>query len=220
MSKISGIGKYLVYTLCSPNFGEFRFLRRDRKSDSAFVNDRSFSTTLGKYSRYLRRTESLHTKWKNFLNDFCRFFVHKPLLFVVVVFLVTVWWYRTKMFPRHTFGFEYGAYLLARVFCVPLVNDIAKRSEVVIRAAFAVYPVVDSNKPHVRFGESNLRIESDFQIISAEPRHIFHNNRSDFSFVHVVHKSLEVGAVKVRSRIPVVHIEARIGKAVFLRILA
>ena len=27
-----------------------------------FVNDRSFSTTLGKYSRYLRRTESLHTK--------------------------------------------------------------------------------------------------------------------------------------------------------------
>ncbi len=25
------------YTLCSPNFGEFRFLRSDRKSDSAFL---------------------------------------------------------------------------------------------------------------------------------------------------------------------------------------
>ena len=109
----------------------------------------------------------MHTKRKDFLNDIRGFFVHKPLLFVAFVFLVTVRRYRAKMFPRHSFCLKYGTDLFACIFRVPLVNDVAEGSEVVIHRAFAVHLVVDSDKPYVRFGESNLRIESDFQIISA-----------------------------------------------------
>ena len=50
------------------------------------------------------------------------------------------------MFSRHPFGFEYGTYLLACVFCVPLVNDVAGRGEVVVyRLSLSTWSLIAIN---------------------------------------------------------------------------
>lgn len=123
------------------------------------------------------------------------------------------------MFARHSLGFEHGADLLARVLCIPLVDNIAKGRKVVIHAALTAHAVVNGNEPNARFGESDFRIESYFEIVPSQTAHIFDDDRPNLAVVYVVHQSCEVGTVEVCSRIAVVHIELRIGKAVFLCVL-
>ena len=119
-----------------------------------------------------------------------------------------------------SFCLEYGADFFARVLCIPFVDDIAEGRKVVVLLTVAVHAVIDGDKPHSCIGKGDFRIYADFQIVASQTAHILYDNCSDLTVVDVAYKSLEVGTVKVRSRIPVVHIVGRVAKSSVLCILA
>ena len=123
------------------------------------------------------------------------------------------------MFSRIAFGFQNGSYFLRRIFRVPFVDDIPKRRKIAVRFAVVVYTVVYRYEMHVLFDEIHFRVISDFQIISAETRHILDDDPFYFAAFHVFNHPLKIGTVKIRSRIAVVSIKSEPVISVFFRIL-
>ena len=57
--------------------------------------------------------------------------------------------------------------LLAGVLRIPLIDDVPKRSELIITLG-AVHAIVDSNKVNVMLREHDLGIHAHLQIITAQ----------------------------------------------------
>lgn len=53
------------------------------------------------------------------------------------------------------------------------------------------------------------------KLVAAKTAEVFCDNNADFTIFHISHHALETRPVEVRTRIPVVHIELRIWKAMF-----
>lgn len=124
------------------------------------------------------------------------------------------------MFTGIAFCFEYGANFFRRISCIPLIEYVFERRQVVFRLNIAIHVIVDCNEAYIKIREINFGVISDHYVISAESRHIFYDNRRNFAFFRVSHHSLKVGAVEVRTRKAVVNVEFNIGKAVFFRIFS
>ena len=62
---------------------------------------------------------------------------------------------------------HHGTDLLAGVLRIPLIDDVPKRSELIITLG-AVHTIVDSNKVNVMLREHDLGIHAQLQIITAQ----------------------------------------------------
>lgn len=62
---------------------------------------------------------------------------------------------------------HHGTDLLAGVLRIPLIDDVPKRSELIITLG-AVHTIVDSNKVNVMLREHDLGIHAHLQIITAQ----------------------------------------------------
>ena len=62
---------------------------------------------------------------------------------------------------------HHGTDLLAGVLCIPLIDDVPKRSELIITLG-AVHAIVDSNKVNIMLREHDLGIHAHLQIITAQ----------------------------------------------------
>ena len=62
---------------------------------------------------------------------------------------------------------HHGTDLLAGVLRIPLIDDVPKRSELIITLG-AVHAIVDSNKVNVMLREHDLGIHAHLQIITAQ----------------------------------------------------
>ena len=62
---------------------------------------------------------------------------------------------------------HHGTDLLAGVLRIPLIDDVPKRSELIITLG-AVHTIVDSNKVNVMLREHDLGIHTHLQIITAQ----------------------------------------------------
>ena len=87
---------------------------------------------LRQYPRYLSRTVSFHTKREYLFDHLCGFLVHKPLLFVFLVFHIAIRGTSAKMFTRIAFRFENSSDFFTRILCIPLVDDIAEGRKVAV----------------------------------------------------------------------------------------
>ncbi len=64
---------------------------------------------------------------------------------------------------------ESGLDFLCGISGIKLVTEVADRRHIKFRLHGGIYIVVDSDKPHIVFGEDNIRIHTDLQIVSAKP---------------------------------------------------
>ncbi len=190
-----------------------------RQAVFPIIDNRRIVTLFREYTRYLCRTVSLYAQLECFFYYFGGFIVDYPLILIFRRFNVTEGRECSQMLARITFCLKYGFDFLTAIFGVHFVENVFERCNIVIGIGFAVHLVVDCYKPHVGFGKIIFRVVAYKNVIPAEPRHIFDDNGRYFPVVHVVHHTLEVGAVKVASRIPVVHIKLYVSQTVFVRIL-
>ena len=122
------------------------------------------------------------------------------------------------MLPRIAFRFENASDLLTCVFGVPFIDDVPKRREVIICLVVAIHIIVHRYESYILLRQHYFGIVTHHYVVPTEPRHIFHDNRTDASVVHVLHHSLKVRTVKVRSRIAVVHVKPYVSESVLFRI--
>ena len=123
------------------------------------------------------------------------------------------------MFSAFTLHFKGGFYFLGGISCIKIVTEISNRSHINVCLYCGVHIVIDSDKSHFVFGEYNIRIYTDLQIVSAKSGHILDNDCSNlFVFNHLLH-SAKTGAVKICSRIPVIYEKLQIFEAVLSCIL-
>ena len=76
-----------------------------------------------------------------------------------------------------------------------VLHDIAERGEIIF-SLFAVYAIVDGDKTNVMIREKSIGIIAYLQIVPAEPRHIFYNNRSNITGLDVLNHFLKAGTVE------------------------
>ena len=62
------------------------------------------------------------------------------------------------MFSRVAFGFEHRAHFLARVLCVPFVDDVPKGREVAVHSALVVHAVVYSDEVYSALRKIDFRV--------------------------------------------------------------
>ena len=86
-----------------------------------------------------------------------------------------------------------------------VLDDIEKGGKVAVLLIYAVYAVIDSDKPHALFHEQDFGVKAHFQIVAPKPRHIFDNQRRHFSVFNPFQKFAPTRTVEVCSRVPVVH---------------
>ena len=78
------------------------------------------------------------------------------------------------------------------------------RRELVIHWIIAVNIVIDGNEPDFFLREKHFRVNTDLKVVSAEPAHVFDNDRSDLPCLHFFQQSIESRTVEVRSGISVI----------------
>ena len=103
-----------------------------------------------------------------------------------------------------TAGFQNGTYLLAGVFGVEVIEQIAERGEIIV-SIFAVHAVVDGDEMHIVTGEHKLRIFADLKLISSKSAHILDDPCSHKSLFYKRQSFLHTGTIEVRSGITVIH---------------
>ena len=92
-------------------------------------------------------------------------------------------------------------------------------SNIVVWTGFAVHLVVDGDKHYVDFRKIIFRLISHENMVMPNLDISLTITIEIFSVIYVVHNSLEIGAVEVTARIPIVHVKSYVTQTVFVRIL-
>lgn len=103
--------------------------------------------------------------------------------------------------------FKHGSNFLARILCVPFVDDIEEWCKIAILLTGTVYTVIDGNEANISFRESYLSVVAYLQIISSKTAHILYDYGSDIARVHLSDHVLKIWAVKVRTAVTIIHKE-------------
>ena len=93
---------------------------------------------------------------------------------------------------------HHGTDLLAGVLRIPLIDDIAEGSKLIV-ALGAVHPIVYGNKVNIMLREHDFGIHTHLQVITAEARHILDDNPFDNSCLHICNHFLETRPIEGRS---------------------
>ena len=136
------------------------------------------------------------------------------------VFRVTEWRTVRKAFAGFSLCAQHGSYLFTCVLCVPLVHNVAEGRKIAVVLNGVIHAVIDRYKMNARLAEVHLAVIADLEIISAEPRHILDDYRSDATGIHIADELLKAGAIKVCPGESVIRIELRVKIAMTLRIIA
>ncbi len=98
-----------------------------------------------------------------------------------------------------------------------VLDDVPKWRKIVIITR-TIHTVIDSDETDILIGEHDLRVHSDFQIVSTEAGHIFDDHAVNISRFNISQHLLKTGAVETRTTVTIVYIELVIGDAVVFRI--
>ncbi len=102
------------------------------------------------------------------------------------------------MFSRIAFHFHNGTDFFADVFGVPFIDDIAEGCKLVVTLG-TVYTIIHRNKVKIMFGEHDLCIHTDLQIITSKTRHILDDNTLDKTRLNICYHLLKAWAVEGRT---------------------
>ena len=80
-------------------------------------------------------------------DNFCCFFIDNPLIFIVLVFDISIGWTASCMLSAFAFGFECELDFPLGISRIPLVHNIAKRGKIIVFVK-AVYIIIDGNEPY------------------------------------------------------------------------
>ena len=116
-----------------------------------------------------------------------------------LVFDITIRNNPAQPLARHSLVAENSAYFFAGVLGVPLIYDVAKRSEVVAHLVVAVHAVIDGDKADSHLWKTNFCIKPYFQIVAAKTGHILDNYRPNESSFNISKHFLKSGPVEVRA---------------------
>ena len=125
---------------------------------------------------------------------------------------------RTGIFSLQSLYPECGPYLPAAVLCVPLVDNVLERCELIV-TLIRIHAVIDRDEPDLVFRKDDLCVIACLQVISAQTGKVFDNHSANLALLDKSNHSLEIRAVEIRSRIAVVNEELAVLKAIFLCIL-
>ena len=113
-----------------------------------------------------------------------------------------------------------SANLFTGILCVPLIDDIPERCEVIVYCAVRVHPIIDGDEANVQLRESDFRIHTDFQIVSTKPRHILHNDHIDAPGFNICKHFLKARTVEIRSGITVVFVDFEVRNPMIVCVFA
>ena len=113
--------------------------------------------------------------------------------------LVAVRHNRSDSLSSLRFRFHNGSDLLARISCVPLVEQILERCKLVAFRVERVEVVVDSDIANIKAWEYQLGILTDLYIVSAESGEVFCDERCHLALLHQLDKTLECRAVEAHA---------------------
>lgn len=119
------------------------------------------------------------------------------------------------MLSTGAFLTEYDPDFFAGVPWIPFVEQITNSGKVVAVAPFTVHAVIDGDKAHIVAGENDVRVLSNGQVISAKPAEIFDQPATDKPLLNQYKAFLHAGAVKIGSRISVIHQNFQVGVPMF-----
>ena len=123
------------------------------------------------------------------------------------------------MFSGISLDLHNGTDFFAGVFRIPLIDDIAEGSKLIV-ALGAVHPIVYGNKVNIMLREHDLGIHTHLQVITAEAGHILDDNPFDNSRLYICDHFLETRPIEGRSRNAVVNVKTEVGvpvlKSIFL----
>ena len=117
------------------------------------------------------------------------------------------------MLSAGAFLAEYDPYFFAGVPWIPFVEQITDSGKAVAVAPFTVHTIIDGDKTHIVAGENDVRVLSNGQVISAKPTKILDQPATDKTLLNQCKAFLHAGAVKIGSRISVIHQNFQVGVA-------
>lgn len=94
-----------------------------------------------------------------------------------------------------------------------VLEQITNSSKAVAVASFTVHTIIDSDKAHIAAGENDVRVLSNGQVISVKPAEIFDQPTTDKPLLNQCKAFLYARAVKIGSRISVIHQNFQVGVA-------
>ena len=145
-------------------------------------------------------------------------FIRNQMMPVLRISGIAVSRKRTGIFSLQSLYPECGPDLPAAVLCIPLVDNVLKRCELIV-ALIRIHAVVDRDEPDLVFRKDDLCIIACLQIIPAQTGKVFDNYSANLALLDKRDHSLEIRTVEIRSRIAVVNEELAVLKAIFLCIL-
>ena len=80
-------------------------------------------------------------------DNFCRFFIDNPLIFIVLVFDIAIGWTASCMLSAFAFSFECGLDFPLGISRIPLVHNVSKWSKIIVFVK-AIYIVVYGNESY------------------------------------------------------------------------
>lgn len=109
---------------------------------------------------------------------------------------------------------EYSLDFVARVFGIPFVHNIQKRSKVIIRSVVTVNTVVNCKETDIFLWKQNFRIKTYLQIISPQSAHILNNQGFYISCFNFFYQRLKARAIEIYTRKSVIGKMANVLKTI------
>ena len=164
------------------------------------------------YAGNLFRPLAVNGQVKDALDYWGSILVNDPMVFIGWVSAIAIGRF-SQMLSAGAFLTEYDPDFFAGVPWIPLVEQIANSGKAVAVAPFTVHTIVDGDKAHIVAGENDVRVLPNGQVISAKPAEILDQPATDESLLNQCKAFLYARAVKIGSRISVIHQNFQVGVA-------
>ena len=164
------------------------------------------------YTGNLFRPLAVNGQVKDALDYWGGILVNDPMVFIGRVSAITIGRF-SQMLSAGAFLPEYDSDFFAGVPWIPFVEQITDSGKAVAVAPFTVHTIIDGDKTHIVAGENDVRVLSNGQVISAKPTKILDQPATDKPLLNQCKAFLHAGAVKIGSRISVIHQNFQVGVA-------
>lgn len=137
-------------------------------------------------------------------------------LWIVGVFHVAVGRVGGKILTGFAFLLHNSFDLFTAVLDIELVDDIQERSKIVVLLIGAVHAAVHGDETDIVFGEKHFRVETDFQIVSANTAHVLGDDDTDLIVLNQLNHSFPIWSVEVGTGVTIVHEKLDVSETLFL----
>ena len=164
------------------------------------------------YTGNLFRPLAVNSQVKDALDYWGGILVNDPMVFIGRVSAITIGRF-SQMLSAGAFLPEYDSDFFAGVPWIPLVEQITDSGKTIAVAPFTVHTIIDGDKAHIVAGENDVRVLPNGQVISAKSTKILDQPATDKPLLNQCKAFLHAGAVKIGSRISVIHQNFQVGVA-------